>query len=134
MSSALFHGMWLHAEKYDIIIACRAGYGLDLSPPSLFWPSRMIAALGSIHGRAQNLAMNRLFDLKRAGVLKGFIIRYLGQSDEKLSFRAPDLITADQVAGYPTDFSSMSGEWIEKLSKRGEQLAIALLREHLPEV
>ncbi|WP_352899934.1 patatin-like phospholipase family protein [Mesorhizobium sp. M0833] len=122
----------LHAGKFDTIIACRAGYGLDLSPPSMLWPSRMIAVLGSIHGRAQNLAMNRLFDLKKGGTLKGFIIPYLGQSDDKLAFPPVDLVTAKMAASYPTDFSAMPVEWIDRLSKRGEQLTLALLQEHLP--
>jgi NTE family protein len=122
----------LHADKFDTIIACRAGYGLGLSPPPIFWPSRMIAVIESIHARAQNFGMSRLFDLKKAGALKGFIIPYLGQADNKLAFPPPDLVTRETAAAYPTDFSGMSSEWIERLSKRGEQLTLALLREHLP--
>ena len=122
----------LHADRYDTIIACRAGYGFELSPPPVFLPSRMLAVIDAIHRRAQNFAMTRLFDLKKAGLLKGFIIPYLGQADDKLPNPPADLVTASCAAAYPTDFSAMPEDWIEKLSKRGEQLTIALLREHLP--
>lgn len=122
----------LHADKYDTIIACRAGYSSEMGPPPVFWTSRMLAVIDTIHTRAQNAAMSRLFDLKRAGALAGFIIPYLGQADDKLAFPPKDLIAGSSVARYPTDFSAMPKEWIERLSKRGEQLTLALLREHLP--
>jgi NTE family protein len=125
-------GISLHAERYDTIVACRAGYGFELSPPPVFWPSRMLAVINAIHGRAQNFAMTRLFDLQKTGLLQGFIIPYLGQADDRLRHPPADLVTASCAAAYPTDFSAMSEEWIEKLSKRGEQLTFALLREHLP--
>ena len=35
----------LHVDKHDRIVACRAGYGLRKAPPSIFWPSRMLAVL-----------------------------------------------------------------------------------------
>jgi NTE family protein len=122
----------LHADSYNTIIACRAGYGPEFCPPQLFWPSRMLAVIDSIHTRTQNFAMKRLYDLKKSGDLAGFITPYLGQADGKLAFPPPDLVSGDDVAAYPTDFSAMPQEWIEKLSKRGEQLTLALLREHLP--
>jgi NTE family protein len=52
----------------------------------------MIAAIESIHARAQNFAMKRLFDLKNAGLLKGILIPYLGQDDAKLAYPPPDLV------------------------------------------
>lgn len=124
----------LHVDRCDTIIACRAGYSLDEAPVPSFWPSRMIAAIESIHARAQNFAMKRLFDLKSAGLLKGFLIPYLGQDDAKLAYPPSDLVTKDATAGYPTDFSSMPAEWIDRLSRRGEQLTLALLKEHLPQL
>jgi len=127
-------GVSLHANKFDFIVACRAGYGLGLSPPPMFWRSRMEAAFESIFARAQNFAMSRLFDLKNSGGIKGFIVPYLGQDDNKLEFPPPDLVTAESTRAYPTDFSAMEPEWIDRLSKRGEQLTVALLREHLPQL
>jgi NTE family protein len=120
----------LHAEAYSSIIACRAGYGLKSSPAPAFWPSRMLAVLDSIHARAQNATMNRLFDLRQSGRLEHFILPYLDQSDDLLEDRPSDLVTASDVANYPTDFSAMSEEWIEKISMRGEQLTALLIRQH----
>lgn len=122
----------LHADRFDTIIACRAGYSLDEAATPSFWPSRMMAVVESIHARSQNFAMKRLFDLKNAGTLKGFTIPYLGQNDDNLAYRPPDLVTRDTTAAYPTDFSAMPIGWIERLSMRGEQLTMALLKEHLP--
>jgi NTE family protein len=36
--------------------------------------------------------------------------------------------------GYPTNFSAMTRDWIDRLSLRGEQVTSALLKEHLPEL
>jgi NTE family protein len=121
-------------QDIDTIIACRAGYGLRMGSPSIFFKSRMAAAFGTVHARAQNATMNRLFDLKSAGIIKNFALPYLDQDDEKLAYAPADLIRRTAVADYPTDFSAMPAEWIEKLSKRGEQLTLAVIREHAPEL
>lgn len=121
-------------EDIDTIIACRAGYGLRTGNPCVFFPSRMVAAFHCTHNRAQNLTMNRLFDLKNAGRLKAFALPYLDQDDSRLAYPPPDLVRRAAVIGYRTDFSAMPSEWIEKLSKRGEQLTLAVIREHAPEL
>ena len=119
-------------EPIDTIVACRAGYGLRIGNPSIFWIARMKAAFGCTFGRAQNLSMNRLFDLKAAGRLKAFVLPYLDQDDRQLAHPPVDLVRRTAVAGYPTNFSAMPLEWIEKLSKRGEQLTLAVILEHAP--
>lgn len=121
-------------EPVDTIVACRAGYGLRTSSPSLFLLSRMKAVFDSVFNRAQNASMKRLFDLKEAGKLRSFVLPYIDQQDEKLAFRPADLVRREDVAGYPTDFSAMPTAWIEKLSKRGEQLTLAVIREHAPDL
>lgn len=121
-------------EDVDTIIACRAGYGLRMGNPRLFAPARMAAAFACVHGRAQNASTTRLFELKASRRLRNFVLPYLDQNDEKLACAPPDLVKRAEVAGYPTDFSAMPEEWIERLSKRGEQLTLALLREHAPEL
>lgn len=120
----------LHVDTYDRLIACRAGYDLEVGWPSTFWPSRMIAVMESLHARAQNLAMTRLFDLKQSGAIKGFLLPYLGQNDARLKCPPSDLVTRAMAAGYPTDFSGMPQAWIDRLSRRGEQLTRALIAEH----
>lgn len=121
-------------EPVDVIVACRAGYGRRVSDPTLFATSRMKAAFGCVFDRAQNHAMKRLFDLKEAGRLKGFVVPYLDQDDRTLAYPPADLVRRAAVAGYPTNFSAMPVEWIEKLSKRGEQLTLAVIREHAAEL
>jgi NTE family protein len=116
----------------DTIIACRAGYSLRTNNPSLFVMGRMTAAFGTVHGRAQNATMKRLYDLKAAGRIKAFALPYLDQDDKRLAHPPSDLVRRATVADYPTNFSAMPDEWIERLSKRGEQLTLAVLREHAP--
>jgi NTE family protein len=120
-----------HVDDVDTIIACRAGDGLRLDEPNLFLPGRMMAAVAAMHGRAQNATMKRLFDLKESGRLANFILPYLGQEDGNLAFPPSNLISRAEVLNYPTNFSPMSNEWIERLSLRGDQLTTALIREHL---
>lgn len=128
------HEISVAVEPVDTIVACRAGYGLRTGSPSLFLFPRMLAVFDTVFNRAQNASMKRLFDLKAAGRLRGFALPYLDQVDERLAFPPPDLVRRDEVAGYPTNFSAMPTEWIEKLSKRGEQLTLAVIREHAPDL
>jgi NTE family protein len=120
----------LHVEKYDHIIACRAGYGARLSSAASFWPSRMLAVIDSIHARAQNAATQRLFDFQRAKELKAVLLPYLDQREADLGPLPEGFVTAEDVAAYPTDFSAMSEEWIDRLVARGEQVTQLLLRQH----
>lgn len=124
----------LNVEQVDTIICCRAGYGLRHDPPSQFFISRLKSAFACVHDRAQNASMKRLFDLKEAGKLQKFLIPYLGQDDARLKVPPPDLVTREDAFAYPTDFSAMSRDWIDRLSRRGEQLTEALLAEHAPEL
>lgn len=123
----------LLVDEYPRIIACRAGYATKHSPAPTFLLARMSEVFECLHARSQNLAMNRLFDLQRGGEIEAFLLPYLDQDDELLASPPPNLVTADQVADYPTDFSAMPEEWIEKLVKRGEQLTKALLGQYWPE-
>jgi len=124
----------LNVAPIDTIICCRAGYGLRHDPPSQFMIGRLKSAMACIHDRAQNAAMTRLFELRAAGKLRSVLLPYLGQDDRRLKFRPAGLVTREEAYAYPTDFSAMSDEWIERLSKRGEQLTKALIEEHAPEL
>ncbi len=123
----------LHVGNFSRIIACRAGYGLEISDPASFMPSRIMAAFESVHARAQNFATKRLFELKHAGRIGAILLPYLGQDDRQLALPPGDLVSRESVADYPTNFSAMSEEWIDRLSLRGEQLVKALLAEHWSE-
>ena len=124
----------LNVTEIESIICCRAGYGLRFDPPSQFLLARLKSAFACIHDRAQNAAMKRLYDLKQAGRLKGFLLPYLGQNDCRLKFPPAALVTREEAYAYPTDFSAMPDEWIDKLSRRGEQLTKAVIKEHHPEI
>ncbi|HVY20693.1 MAG TPA: patatin-like phospholipase family protein [Bauldia sp.] len=122
----------LNVAAIDTIICCRAGYGLRHDPPNQFMIARLKAAFATIHDRAQNASTKRLFDLKAHGKLAAVVMPYLGQDDSRLKFPPADLITREEAYAYPTDFSAMRPEWIERLSRRGEQLTRALIEEHAP--
>ncbi|OWK32011.1 patatin-like phospholipase family protein [Sphingomonas mucosissima] len=124
----------LDTGRHERIIACRAGYALNVADPASTMLSRMNAAFESVFARAQNLATTRLYDLARGGELRGFLLPYLGQRDANLRCPPDDLVRCEEVAGYPTNFSAMSAEWVDRLSRRGEQLVHALVRENWPEV
>ena len=93
-----------------------------------------MASFAALHGRSQNAATKRLFDLKQDGRLKGFVLPYLGQNDSRLAFPPDDLVLVSEVQGYPTNFSRMPEVWIDRLSKRGELLTLAVIKEHAPEL
>lgn len=112
------------------LIACRAGYGLDVGDPASFLPSRLKAAFEGVHARAENGAVNRLFDLRLSGQVGHVLLSYLGQDDARLRLPPSDLVRREDVAGYPTNFAAMRPDWIERLVARGEQVTLALLAEH----
>ena len=124
----------LNVSGVDAIICCRAGYGLRFDPPSQSMLARLRSAFACIHDRAQNAGMKRLFDLHNAGDLGRVLLPYLGQDDKRLKFPPDDLVTREQAYDYPTDFSAMPEAWIDKLSRRGYQLTLALVAEHWPEL
>jgi NTE family protein len=122
----------LNVAPVDAIICCRAGYGLRHDPPSQFMVARLKSAFACIHDRAQNAGMKRLFELQASGKLRAVVLPYLGQNDRKLKYPPGDLVTREVAYAYPTDFAAMSAEWIDRLSRRGEQLTRALIAEHAP--
>jgi NTE family protein len=124
----------LNVDPVDTIICCRAGYGLRHDPPSQFLIARLKSTIACIHDRAQNGAMKRLFELREAGRLRAVVVPYLGQDDSRLKFRPADLVTREETYAYPTDFFAMRADWIDRLSRRGEQLTKALIAEHVPEL
>lgn len=123
----------LEVEKPEIMIVCRAGYALEVQPPVKFLLSRMRAVMESIHARVENLAVNRLFNLRTSGHFDRVLLAFLGQDDTQLSHAAGLTVSRDEALGYPADFSSIPDEWIDKLGSRGEQIMDAILQEHWPD-
>ena len=124
----------LNVTPVDTIICCRAGYGLRNDPPTQFLIARLKSAFACIHDRAQNAAMKRLFDLRKSGHLRSFVLLYLGQNDTNLKTPPADLVTREDTSAYPTDFYAMNPAWVDRLCRRGEQLTKALIAEHAPEL
>ena len=75
--------------------------------------------------------MQRLHILKDSRLIEGFALPYLGQQDDKLPWKPPDLVPRGDVAYYPTDFAPMSEAWIDRLSLRGEQLTRILVPHYM---
>jgi NTE family protein len=119
----------------DYIISCDAGQGLldDTSIPYA-WPGRMARAFESVFRKVQNATYARLYKSVANGELQGAVMVYLGQQDDSLPMRPPELVARARVKDYPTDFSPMSDEDIEALSLRGEQLARMLVAHYCPEL
>jgi NTE family protein len=124
----------LNVIPIDTIICCSAGYGLRQEPPSQFLFARMLSVFSAIFDRAQNASIHRLHEAQRTGKIKTFIFPYLGQLDGKLPNPPANLVRREEAHAYPTNFSAMSEEWIERLSLRGEQLTLCLARAYVPDL
>jgi len=124
----------LNVIPVDTIICCSAGYGLRQDPPSQFVFARMLSVFSAVFDRAQNAAMHRLHEAQRSGQIRRFIFPYLGQLDGKLPNPPANLVRREEAHAYPTDFSAMPEEWIDRLSLRGEQLTLCLARAYIPDL
>ena len=109
----------LNVIPLDTIICCSAGYGLRQDPPSQFIFARMLSVFSAVFDRAQNASIHRLHEAQRTGKIKNFIFPYLGQLDPQLPSPPVNLVRREEAHAYPTDFNSMSVEWIDRLSLRG---------------
>lgn len=116
--------------KHKRLIACRAGYGLGRDPAPTFVGSRMKAAFNAVHARAQNAAIQRLFELRRTGKVEEVLLPFIDQPDEELLCAPVDLVPRAHVSAYPTDFYAMTDAWADRLISRGEQVTKALLEQH----
>lgn len=125
----------LHKYPVDYIICCNAGHG-QLSGTSIPYGAitRIKSSFENIFRKAQDSAVNRLHMFKQDGRIKGFILPYLGQQDQALPIKPPDLIRREEVIDYPTNFAAMTQRNITLLTKRGEQLTELLLSTYCPEL
>ena len=107
----------LNVIPVDTIICCSAGYGLRQDPPSQFFFARMLSVFSAIFDRAQNASIHRLHEAQRPGQIKSFIFPYLGQLDRQLPNPPANLVRREEAHAYPTDFSAMPPEWIDRLER-----------------
>lgn len=125
----------LHCFPCEYLIVCNAGHGQEggqIIPRGFY--RRVSRSFGIVHRRVQDSAMNHLHHLRSSGGIKGFVLPYLGQLDDRLPSKPTGLVPRGDVIGYGTDFGPMSEEWIERLSLRGEQLTKCLLTHYLPDL
>lgn len=119
----------------EYIICCDAGQGIfqDHLVPYL-WGARMARAFESVFRKAQNATQNRLHLLAATNQLRGFVLSYLGQIDDRVPYAPSDFVRREEVFEYPTDFGAMHAEDVDRLAKRGEQLTRALVAYYCPEL
>jgi NTE family protein len=123
-----------HVYDVDYIISCDAGQGRPSFGSGHFAPFRLKTSFDIVHRRAQNSARARLHEAVRAGLIRGVLQPYLGMDDHRMPMPTTDLIPAEQVRRYPTDFKAMRPEFMDAISLRGEQLTRLLLSHYCPEL
>ena len=117
------------------IIACDAGTGLfDGDSYPVWWTSRMYQSFLTVFRKVQDATRNRLHRFAESGDISGFALTYLGQDDARLPWLPPQLPTRAEVCEYPTDFSPMNVEDIDRLTLRGELLTRLLIAYYLPDL
>lgn len=122
------------SEKVTHIISLNAGAGQFVSSEDMhyWWCGRMIQSFSAVHRKVQDAVYQRLHKYVEIGDLSAFGMIYLGQQDDRLPSAPTDLVSRDRARSYPTDFSPMSAENLEMLSRRGEQLTHIIVDRYLP--
>lgn len=124
-----------YIDNVTHLISLNAGGGqLDIGALPYWWAGRVARSFEAVHRKAQDAVYQRLHKYVEASDLRAFGMVYLGQQDSKLPWKPVDLVTREQVKDYPTDFSPMSEENLELLSKRGEQLTHIIVERYLAEI
>jgi predicted acylesterase/phospholipase RssA len=121
-----------HTYDVDYIIACDAGRGRLPLVKGHFATSRIKRSFDVTYRRAQDASRGRLNQAAAAGLIQGFIHPYLGMPDGRLPMPVADLIPAQDVRHYPTNFRAMSESKLDAISLRGEQLTRTLLAHYCP--
>lgn len=116
-----------HVYDVPYIVSCDAGRGeLALRSPH-FLPLRLARAFEVVYRRAQDGGRTRLHEWAASGKIHGFVMAYLGMPDHRLASPIADLVPRERVGHYGTNFSPMSGQDLDAISTRGEQLIRSLL-------
>ena len=120
----------LNVESIDTIICCSAGFGLRQDPTSQFFFARINSAMTTTFERSQNASISKLHELHKSHKIRKFLFPYLGQQDDRLPSMPDGLVSREESHTYPTNFSAMPAEWIERLSLRGYQLTMCLAKAY----
>lgn len=121
---------------YDVthVILCDAGRGPLATRTPRFLLGRNTRAFEIVHAQAQNYGRGRLHEWGASGALRGFVMAYLGQRDSRLPTVVADLVPAEAVTRYPTNFAAIPASDFQALSTRGEQLTRILLPRYCPDL
>ena len=90
--------------------------------------------------QVQNASFGRLHRYREDNEIKGFILSYLGQQEERIPKDIKDLIDDkelmkdEEVIDYPTDFSMMPKKMRKKIIEKGEKLTTALIKYYCPDL
>jgi NTE family protein len=83
----------INVHKPDYIICLNASVGqLEGTDRPTWWPARVKRSSQTVHRKAQDSAYGRLHRYIESGELKGFVMVYLGQDDNRLPVKPPDLV------------------------------------------
>lgn len=125
-----------NVHPVDYIICADAGQGvMDANRHPLWWTGRMKRSFESVYRKVQDTGKGLIYRHGDLSNLEGFVLPFLGQNDQQLqTIMPPDLVRRDDVVGYPTNFSKMSAEDLERISRRGEQLTRMMIEAHAPEI
>jgi NTE family protein len=127
-------GHTAHVYNLDYVIACDAGRGNLPLAAGHFAAARLKRSFDVVHKRSQDAARGRLHEAADDGRIQGFIHAYLGMPDARLPVPVADLVPADGVRRYPTNFRRMPQSSIDSISTRGEQLTRTLLAHYCPDL
>ena len=125
-----------NVHPVDYIISADAGRGvMDANRYPLWWTTRMKRSFESVYRKVQDTGKGLIHRHGDIGNLDGFVLPFLGQNDDRLrAIVPPDLVPREEVLHYPTNFSRMRDDDIERISRRGEQLTRMLIEAHAPEI
>jgi NTE family protein len=125
-------GHTAHVYELDYVVACDAGRGRLPVAIGHFAGTRLKRSFSTMHRRAQDAARSKLHDAAQSGQPRGFVHAYLGMPDQRLTVPVADLVPAEAVQDYPTDFKAMTETNIRLITTRGEQLTRTLLAHYCP--
>ena len=123
-----------HVYDVEYIVSSDAGRGRLPIIQGRFAPSRLKRSFDTTYRRSQDASRSHLHDAVNSGQLKGVVHSYLGMPDSRLPVPVSDLVLAEEVNEYPTDFRAMSSSQIDAISLRGEQLTHTLLAHYCPDL
>ena len=125
-----------NVHPVDYIISADAGRGvMDANRYPLWWTTRMKRSFESVYRKVQDTGKGLIYRDGELGNLEGFVLPFLGQNDNQLrAIVPPDLVPREEVLHYPTKFSRMRDDDIERISRRGEQLTRMMIEAHAPEI